>query len=122
MEIMQSVAIRKWVTYSVLWLGLGLWISFFVFQAYCHDGHLPNAPQQSTGHIYQSNNHGHMAYLAKSEHNLLIGLEIGGVAFFVLAFILNRTWRVHVHPLEGLTPQQRYNVLQGRPMNKNYDD
>ena len=119
---MQSLALRKWITNSIFVLAVGLWTSFFVFQAYCHDGHLPNAIQQSTGHTYQSNNHGHMAYLTKSEHNLLIGLEIGGVAFFVLGFIVNRRSRVHVHPLEGLTPQQRYNVLQGRPMNKNYDD
>src|ERR1700682_4901047 len=119
---MQSLALRKWITYSFVVLAAGLWISFFIFQAYCHDGHLPNAPQQSTGHVYQSNNHGHMAYLTKVEHNVLIGLEIGGVAFFLLAFTLNRKWRVHVDPLEGFTPQQRYNLQQGRPINKNYDD
>jgi hypothetical protein len=122
MDIMEAPAFRKWITNGSSAVAAALWISFFVFQAYCHDGHLPNAPQQSTGHTYQSNNHGHMAYLTKTEHNLLIGLQIGGVAFFMLAFALNRRWRVHVDPLEGLTHQQRYNVLQGRPMNKNYDD
>jgi hypothetical protein len=117
-----SATAKKWILNSILSITVGSWIPFFVFYAYCHDGHLPNVAQASTGHTFQSNSHGHMAYLAKSEHYTLIGLQVAAVVAFLLGYTLNRRWRVHVHPLEGLTSQQRYNVLRGRPMNKNWDD
>jgi hypothetical protein len=56
------------------------------------------------GHAYESNNHGHMAYLTSAEHGWLVGLQIAGAALYVVAFILNRKWRVHVNPTEGTTP------------------
>lgn len=125
--IMKSVIMRKWILYSLVTLSVASWAGFLVTFYHFHDGHLPNVSQQSTGHIYESNNHGHMAYLTGSEHTLLIGLQVGGVSFFLLGFGLNRKWRVSVHPLEGLTAQQRYNVLHGPKVDyaavrKTYDD
>jgi hypothetical protein len=111
--IMKSVIIRKWTLYSLVTLWVASGAAFLVTFYRFHDGHLPNVLQKSTGHIYESNNHGHLAYLTRSEHNLLIALQVGGIPFFLLAFILNRNWRINVHPLEGLTAQQRYNVLHG---------
>jgi hypothetical protein len=119
---MKSVKIRKWVLYSLIMLSMASWAGFFVTFAYFHDGHLPSVLQESTGHIYESNSHGHMAYLTEYEHDWLIALQVAAAALFVLGIILNKRWHVYVHPLEGMTHQQRYNILQGRPKNKDWDD
>jgi hypothetical protein len=117
-----SVTSMKWIINSILSIAAGSWLAFFIVHAYYHDGHLPNVARASTGHIFVSNSHGHMAFLTKSEHYTLIALQVAAVVAFLLGYTLNRKWRVHVHPMEGLTAQQRYNILQGRPMNKNWDD
>jgi hypothetical protein len=119
---MKPVKMRKWILYSLITLSMASWAGFFVTFTYFHDGLLPSVLQESTGHIYESNSHGHMAYLTKYEHEGLIALQVSAVILFVLGIILNRKWRVYVHPLEGMTHQQRYNILQGRPKNKDWDD
>jgi glucan phosphoethanolaminetransferase (alkaline phosphatase superfamily) len=119
---MKAVKIRKWILYSLITLSMASWAGFFVTFTYFHDGHLPSVPQESTGHIYESNSHGHMAYLTTYEHDWLIALQVAAMTLFVLGIILNKRWHVYVHPLEGMTHQQRYNILQGRPKNKDWDD
>lgn len=115
---MKSVKLRKWILYSLVTLSVASWAGFFVSFSYFHDGHLPSVSQEATGRIYESNRHGHMAYLTKSEHEWLIAQQVTAGVVILLAFILNRKWRVTVDPLEGLTPQQRYNVVHGRASNK----
>ena len=86
--------------------------SLFLFYEY-HDGSLPRVPQPATGRIYPSNNHGSIVYLTRSENELLEILQFGGAVPFIVAFVLNRRWRVFVDPLETLSPEQRYKVLHG---------
>lgn len=119
---MKAVTLRKLIVYSLITLSVASGVAFLVSFFYFHDGHLPNVMQESTGRIYESNNHGHMAYLNKAEHYWLVTLQIAIGGLFVFGWILNRKWRVYVHPLEGMTHQQRYNIAQGRPSNKNWDD
>ena len=112
---MISPIVRKWTIYSLVTTAVAAWICFLVSFFYFHDGHLPNYSQPSMGRIYESNNHGSKVYLTKSEHDLVLGLQILAGIVFVVAFLLNKKWRVSVHPLEGMTPRQRENIRQGRP-------
>lgn len=112
---MISPIVRKWTIYSLVTTAVAAWIGFLVLFFYFHDGHLPNFAQPTMGRIYESNNHGSKVYLTRSEHDLVLGLQILAGIVFVVAFLLNKKWRVSVNPLEGMTPRQRENIRQGRP-------
>jgi hypothetical protein len=110
---MSVPTLRKTIVWSLMAIAVAMFVfSLYIFHAY-HYGNLPRLPQPETGRIIPSNNHGSVVYLTREEDSLLQILQFGGTVPFFIGFILNRRWRVVVHPLEGLPAEQRYKILHG---------
>ncbi len=111
-------SLKRTAVYGCATLAICFWLVFIALNV-SYGATRPRTPDEIAGRTIALYSHGSVAYLNRSEQELLWTLESAAGALAVAAFVLKRFWKVRTDPLEGFPKNIRDTVC--REPRKDYD-